>query len=147
MVDVKRDEGDGRHSPSAWLSARPATVVASIGLAVLCVGHGGKIQLYSKSPTQILFFYISYFIQCSNMKEMLQINRKECFKTNIDKTKVYKTRFFYPSHSSATRYELYRNMRVEACHDRGITLTAYASPEVDQVRRALWLLTCSVANL
>ena len=31
--------------------------------------------------------------------------------------------------------------------DRGITLTAYANPEVDQVRRALWLLTCSVAYL
>ena len=29
--------------------------------------------------------------------------------------------------------------------DRGITLTAYANPEVDQVRGALWLLTCSVA--
>ena len=31
--------------------------------------------------------------------------------------------------------------------DRGITLTAYANPEVDQVRGALWLLTCSVAYL
>ena len=31
--------------------------------------------------------------------------------------------------------------------DRGITLTAYANPEVDQVRGALWLLTCSLAYL
>ena len=30
------------------------------------------------------------------------------------KTKVYNTRFFYPSHRSATGHELYRNMRVEA---------------------------------
>ena len=28
-------------------------------------------------------------------------------------------------------------IRGEYCHERGITLTAYASPEIDQVRRAL----------
>ena len=47
MVDVKRDEGDGRRSPSAWLSARPAIVVASVGMAELCVG---KVEKFNLSP-------------------------------------------------------------------------------------------------
>ena len=29
-------------------------------------------------------------------------------------SKVYKTRFFYPSYSSATSHKYYRNIRVEA---------------------------------